>query len=135
MRRFRERENQIAAEVVDCCIEIHRTLGPGLFESVYERILKHELEKRGLTVGRQVSIPVVWDGLQIDDAFRADLLVEGRVLLELKSLDVVPKIAFKQVTTYLKVADLRLGLLLNFGGELMKPGIRRIANGLPDELA
>ena len=72
MRSFREPENRIAAVIVDCCIEIHRALGPGLFESVYERILEHELAKRGLRVSRQVPIPVVWDGLQIDDAFRAD---------------------------------------------------------------
>ena len=133
MREFTHAENQIAAIIVAVCIDIHRRLGPGLFESVYERILCHELRKRGLKVGRQVEVPVVWDDMQIDDAFRADLIVEDLVLIELKSVDALPAIAFKQVTTYLTVTGLRLGLLLNFGEATMKKGIRRVANGLPEE--
>lgn len=126
------RENQLSSIIYDCCYDIHSKLGPGLFESVYERILAYELRKHRLTVSRQTVLPVVWDGHSIDNAFKADLVVEGLVLIELKSVDEVAKIHFKQLHTYLKVTGLRLGILANFGGEKMKEGLTRVVNGLPD---
>lgn len=125
-------ENQIAKEVVDAAVRIHSKLGPGLLESVYEVVLAHELERRGLRVERQVSIPFEFEGLRFEDGLRADILVEGRVILELKSVEQLAKVHPKQLFTYLKLADKRLGLLLNFGSDLMRDGIKRIANGIED---
>jgi len=125
-------ENQIAKEVVDAAVKVHTKLGPGLLESVYEAVLARELEQRGLRVERQVSIPIEYDDLKFDEGFRADIIVEGKVILELKSVELLAKIHFKQLFTYLKLADKRLGLLLNFGANLMKEGIKRIANGMED---
>ena len=125
--------NQIVDIVVDTAVDIHRRLGPGLLESVYRIILKHELTKRGLHVEREVPIPVIWDGFEIELGFRADLIVENVVLLELKSVEHLSAVHKKQLLTYLRVKDLRLGLLLNFGAELMKDGIHRIANGFKPE--
>ena len=107
-------------------------LGPGLFESVYERILVFELRKRGLTVGRQVEMPVVWQGHEIENAFKADIIVNGLVIVELKSVDVVAPIHLKQLQTYLKVSGVRPGIVANFGAERMKKGLVRVVNGLPD---
>lgn len=128
-------ENQIAQQVVDAAIKIHTRLGPGLLESVYETILTRELEQRGLRVARQIPIPIHYDGLRFDEGFRADIIVDGKVILELKSVEQIAKVHAKQLFTYLKLADKRLGLLLNFGAELMKDGIKRIANGMPDSVA
>jgi GxxExxY protein len=125
--------NQIVDIVVETAVDIHRRLGPGLLESVYCIILGHELTKRGLRVEREVPIPVVWDGFTIELGFRADLIVEGISLLELKSVESLAAVHKKQVLTYLRVMDLRLGLLLNFGAALMKDGIHRIANGFETE--
>jgi GxxExxY protein len=125
-------ENQIAKEVVDAAIKVHSKLGPGLLESVYEVVLARELERRGMRVERQVSIPIEYKGLQFDEGFRADIIIEDKVILELKSVEQLAKVHHKQVFTYLKLADKRLGFLLNFGTDLMKDGIRRIANGMPD---
>ncbi len=125
-------ENQIAREVVDAAVRIHSKLGPGLLESVYEVVLAHELERRGLRVERQVPIPIEFDGLRFEEGLRADILVEGRVILELKSVEQLAKVHPKQLFTYLKLADKRLGLLLNFGSDLMREGIKRIANGIED---
>jgi len=125
-------ENQIAKEVVDAAVKVHTKLGPGLLESVYEAVLARELEQRGLRVERQVSIPIEYDDLKFDEGFRADIIVEGKVILELKSVELLAKVHFKQLFTYLKLADKRLGLLLNFGANLMKEGIKRIANGMED---
>jgi GxxExxY protein len=125
-------ENQIAKEVVDAAVKVHGKLGPGLLESVYEVVLAHELGSRGLRVERQVPMPIEFDGLWFEEGFRADLMVEGKVILELKSVEQLAKVHHKQLSTYLKLADKRLGLLLNFGAELMKDGIRRIANGMDD---
>lgn len=125
-------ENQIAKEVVDAAVKVHTKLGPGLLESVYEAVLARELERRGLRVERQVPIPIEYDGLKFDEGFRADIIVEGKVILELKSVEQLAKVHFKQLSTYLKLADKRLGLLLNFGADLMKEGIKRIANGMED---
>lgn len=125
-------ENQIAKEVVDAAVKIHTKLGPGLLESVYEAVLARELERRGLRVERQVPIPIEYEGLKFDEGFRADIILEGKVILELKSVEQLAKVHYKQLSTYLKLADKRLGLLLNFGADLMKEGIKRIANGMED---
>ena len=123
-------ENQIAKEVVDAAVKVHTKLGPGLLESVYEAVLARELERRGLSVERQVPIPIEYEGLRFDEGFRADIIVDGKVILELKSVEQLAKVHHKQLFTYLKLADKRLGLLLNFGADLMKEGIKRIANGM-----
>ena len=125
-------ENEIAKLVVDAAVKIHSKLGPGLLESVYETVLAKELGRRGLTVMRQVPVPIQYEDLNFDEGFRADIIVEGKVILELKSVEQLAKVHHKQLFTYLKLADKRLGLLLNFGAELMKEGIKRIANGLQD---
>jgi GxxExxY protein len=125
-------ENQIAKEVVDAAIKVHSKLGPGLLESVYEVVLARELERRGLRVERQMPVPIECEGLKFDEGFRADIVVEGKVILELKSVDQFAKVHAKQLFTYLKLADKRLGLLLNFGTDFMRDGIKRIANGMED---
>ena len=125
-------ENQIAKDVVDAAVKVHAKLGPGLLESVYEAVLAREIERRGWHVERQVPIPITYDGLRFDEGFRADILVDGKVILELKSVEQLAKVHFKQLTTYLKLADKRLGIILNFGADLMKEGIKRIANGIED---
>jgi GxxExxY protein len=103
-----------------------------LFESVYETVLEYELKKRGLTVARQIGIPVIYDDIQFDEGFRADLIVEQKVIVELKSVERIAPIHHKQVLTYLKLANLRLGLLINFGSLLIKDGITRLVNGLEE---
>lgn len=125
-------ENQIAKEVVDAAVKTHSELGPGLLESVYEIVLARELRRRDLRVERQVPIPIEYEGFRFDEGFLADIIVEGKVILELKSVEQLAKVHHKQLFTYLKLADKRLGLLLNFGAELMKDGINRIANGMED---
>ena len=107
-------ENEIAKIVVDAAIQVHRTLGPGLYESVYETILAHELSKRGLRVERQLPISVSYDGLTFDEGFRADIIVEGKVILELKSVESLSASHKKQIHTCLKLSGLKLGFLLNF---------------------
>jgi GxxExxY protein len=126
-------ENEIAKEVVDAAYKIHVTLGPGLLESVYEAVLEYELKKRGLKVVRQVRMPVVYETVKLDDGYRADMLVGDKVILELKSLEEISAVHKKQLLTYLRLADKRLGLLLNFGEALMKRGISRVVNGLKED--
>jgi GxxExxY protein len=125
-------ENEIARIAVDAAIHVHRTLGPGLFESVYERILEHELKKRSLVVQRQIPVPVVYDGLTFDDAFRADLIMNDSVIIELKSIETLAAVHGKQLLTYLKLTGKKLGLLINFGEVLLKNGIHRVVNGLDE---
>lgn len=122
-------ENIIARQIVDAAWKVHTTLGPGLLDSLYEIALAHELRKRGLVVERQVVIPIVYDNIRFDEGFRADLLVEGKVLVELKSVDEIHPVHFKQTLTQLKMANLKLGLLINFGDAYFKNGIERIING------
>jgi GxxExxY protein len=122
-------ENSISKIVVDSAIYIHRELGPGLLESVYEAVLFRHLLKQGLSVKRQVVVPIEFDGEMYHEGFRADLIVEGKVILELKSIESLVPLHKKQTLTYLRFTDLKLGLLLNFGSELMKHGITRIING------
>jgi len=122
--------NTISGQIVDAAIHVHMRLGPGLLESVYERILAYELEKRGLSVEQQVPVPIVYDDLRFEEGFRADLIVEQSVAVELKSVETLAPIHSKQLLTYLKLLDYRLGLLINFGSPLLKDGIKRIANNL-----
>jgi len=122
-------ENEIGNLVVDTAVEIHKELGPGLLESVYEAILARELERKGLAVKRQVVVPIEFRGMRFDEGFRADLIVEGKVVVELKSVDTINRAHQKQVLTYLKLTGCKLGCLLNFGEALMKNGITRVING------
>ena len=123
-------ENEISKIIVDASYQIHVTLGPGIFESVYEEILEYELIKRGLTVKRQQPIPVVWDDKKFDHGFRADLIVEDKVIVEVKSIEAVAPVHQKQLLTYLRLTDTKLGLLINFNEALIKNGIQRIVNNL-----
>jgi len=123
-------ENEIAKHILDASFKIHRQLGPGLFESVYEHILEHELIKKGIEVKAQVSIPVIWEGVKMDKGFRADLIVDSKVIVEIKSIDAINPVHQKQLLTYLRLTNIKLGLLLNFNEALMKDGIQRIVNGL-----
>ncbi len=126
-------ENEIGKLVVDSAIAVHRELGPGLLETVYEVILEHELQQRGLEVERQVPISIELRGIKFDEAFRADIVVEGKVILELKSIEQVTPAHKKQLQTYLRLTGYKLGYLLNFGESLMKKGITRTVNGLDED--
>ena len=125
-------ENEIAREVVDAAFHIHKTLGPGLLETVYEVVLARELERRGLSVVRQQPVPIVFGDLKFDEGFRADLIVEDKVIVELKSVEQIAPVHKKQLLTYLRLADKRLGLLINFGAAVIKDGISRVVNGLEE---
>ncbi len=123
-------ENEIARQIVDAAFQIHTRLGPGLLESVYEATLAYELARRGLRVRRQVPIPLVYDDVRMDEGFRADLLVEEAVIIEIKSVEALAPVHFKQLLTYLRLADRRLGLLVNFNEALIKDGLHRVVNNL-----
>lgn len=123
-------ENEIATIVVDKCLLIHRKWGPGLFESVYEEVLAYELEKSGLRVEKQKIIEVVYDDIKMDKGFRADIIVENKVILELKADEHILPVHQKQLLTYLKLTEMKLGLLINFNVALIKNGIQRIVNNL-----
>ena len=123
-------ENEIATIVVDAAFRIHKTLGPRLFESVYEAALKYELQKRGLMVVQQLGIPVQYEGLNLGFGFRVDLLVDNKIIIEVKSVEALAPVHNKQLTTYLRLTDLRLGILINFNVNLIKNGIRRVVNKL-----
>jgi GxxExxY protein len=125
-------ENPISKEIVDAAFKIHTKLGPGLLESVYEVILAHELRKRGLNVQRQLLVPVVWDDIQFEEGYRLDLMVEDKVLVEVKSIEAIEKVHKKQLLTYLRLMDKRLGILINFNEELIRDGISRVVNGLEE---
>jgi len=126
-------ENEVGRIVVDAAVKVHRALGPGLLESVYEVVLAHELDGRGLRVERQVPVAIEFDGLKFDEGFRADMIVESKVILELKSVERVTPAHKKQIQTYLKLTRKKLGFLLNFGDALMKDGITRAVNGLEED--
>ena len=123
-------ENDIATEIIGSCIDVHRKLGPGLLESVYETVLAYELTKKRLNVKRQCGISFSYDGLVFDDGFRADLIVEDSVIVELKSVEKISAVHKKQLLTYLRLANMKLGLLVNFNDILLKNGITRIVNDL-----
>ena len=126
------KENEIGTIVVESAIAVHRALGPGLLESVYEVILAKELQERGLKIERQVPVTIEYKGIKFDEGFRADIVVEEKVILELKSVDRVIPAHKKQVQTYLRLTGCKLGYLLNFGAALMKAGITRCVNGLEE---
>ena len=123
-------ENEIAPEIVDAPFHIYKALGPGLLETLYEVILARELEGHGLNVVRQQPVPIVFEGLKFDEGFRADLIVDDKVIVELKSVEQFALVHKKQLLTYLRLADKRLSLLINFGSAVIKNGISRIVNGL-----
>jgi len=122
--------NEISGQVVDAAMKVHTALGPGLMENAYEACLEHELGKRGLLVKRQVALPVVYDGVQIDLGYRLDLLVEDAVIVELKAADRIAPIHEAQLLSYLRLSGKKLGLLINFNVLHLKDGIRRMVNGL-----
>ena len=121
--------NDIGTVIVGCAVKLHQNLGPGLLETVYEVTLAHKLIARGLSVERQVAVPISYDGQQFDEGFRADLIVERKVIVEWMSVEKVHPAHKKQLRTYLKLTGLKLGYLLNFGETLMKDGITRTING------
>jgi GxxExxY protein len=123
-------ENEIAKIIVNTSYDIHVKLGPGLLESVYEEILSYELQNQGLKVERQKPIPVFWKGIKMDIGFRADLIVENKVIVEIKSVELIAPVHPKQLLTYLRITKLKLGLLINFNEKLIKDGITRIVNNL-----
>ena len=125
-------ENEIGTIIVDAAVAVDRELGPGLLETVYEVILAHELTHRGLRVQRQLSMPIEYKGIKFDEGFRADLMVEDKVIVELKSVETVSPAHKKQVQTYLRLGHCKLGYLLNFGEALMKDGITRCVFGLEE---
>lgn len=123
-------ENEIAKEVVDLCFKIHTQYGPGLFESVYEEIFCYEWTKNGIPFLRQQPIPLIHESIKMDAGFRADVIIDNKVVIELKSVEVLAPVHYKQVLTYLKLTGCKLGLLINFNVALIKDGIHRIANKL-----
>ena len=125
-------ENEIAREIVDAAYKVHTTLGPGLLESAYETVLAYELRKRGLVVDLQKPMPVIYEDVTIEVGFRADMIVEDKVIVELKSVEHTSPVHKKQLLTYLRLADKRLGLLINFGSTLIKNGITRVVNRLEE---
>lgn len=125
-------ENDIAKIVVDAAFKTHTRIGPGLLESVYQAVLTYELRQRGLKVVTEQPIPICYEAVELDMAFRADLIVEYKLIVELKSVEEFAPVHKKQLLTYLKLADKRLGLLINFGVALIKDGILRVVNGLPE---
>lgn len=123
-------ENEIATIIVNTAFDIHVKLGPGLLESVYEEIMFFELTKLGLRVEKQKAIPVIWYNIKMELGFRADLIIENKVIVELKSVEAIAPVHPKQLLTYLKITGLKLGLLINFNEKLIKNGITRIVNSL-----
>ncbi len=122
-------DNELTELIIGCAIRVHRQLGPGLLESIYEECLVHELCKAGLSVERQPIMPVVYDGLRMDSGYRIDIWVEKRIIIELKAVELLTDVHFAQLMTYLRLANCRLGLLINFNVVLLKNGIKRVANG------
>ena len=125
-------ENEIGKIIIDTAVNLHKNLGPGLLESVYEIIMMKLLSKKGLSVQRQVSIPIKYEEEQFDEGFRVDLFIEGKVIIELKSIEKITDVHKKQLLTYFKLSDTKLGFILNFGAGLMKEGIIRSVNGLSE---
>jgi GxxExxY protein len=122
-------ENDIATIILGCAIEVHKQLGPGLLESAYEACLVYELKEKGLNVIQQAALPVIYKDVKLEAGYRIDLLVENKVIIEIKSVDALADIHLAQVLTYLKLKDLKLGLLINFNSVLLKEGIKRVVNG------
>jgi len=123
-------ENEISAVIIHSCFTIHQKLGPGLLESVYEEILAYELSEAGLRFTRQTGLPVYYKGIKLEIGFRADLIVEDKVIVEIKSVENIAPVHPKQLLTYLRITGLKLGLLINFNQALIKTGIHRVVNNL-----
>jgi GxxExxY protein len=123
-------ENDIAKRIVDCCFKIHKQYGPGLFESVYEEIFCYEWNKTGIPFVRQFAVSLVHESIKLDAVFRADVIIDNKVIIEFKSIEVLSQVHYKQVQTYLKLTGLKLGLLINFNVPLIKEGMHRIVNNL-----
>jgi GxxExxY protein len=126
-------ENEIAKQILDAAFLVHTKLGPGLLESIYEVIIAYELKKKGLTAERQKAMPIMYDDIRFDEAFRSDIVVNGKVIAELKSVEALLPVHAKQVLTQLRLSGLKLGLLINFGEAHLRNGIKRIINGRLDE--
>lgn len=124
------RENELAAIVIDCGLKVHRKLGPGLLESVYEECLHYEILKKGLKIERQKILPVEYDNIQLTNGYRLDLIVEEKLIIELKAVEDIHELHFAQLLTYLKLSKTKLGLLINFNVPLFKDGVRRVVNRL-----
>lgn len=124
------RENTISNVIIGACIEIHKDIGPGLLESVYEELLFHELEAKRLNVKRQLPMPLSYKGNEFETAYRLDLLVEDKVIVELKSVERLAPVHYAQLLTYLRLSDKKLGLLINFNEKLLRDGVHRMVNGL-----
>ena len=122
-------ENEIAKIIVDAAYKVHSRLGPGLLEAVYEVLLAHEIGERGLRVERQVPIPIEYNGIKFQEGFRADMIVEGKVIIEIKSVETIQRVHKKQLLTYLRLTEMKLGLLINFGTDLIKNGVSRVLMG------
>ena len=127
-------ENEIARQIVNVAYKIHTELGPGQLETAYQAVMVYELQKLGLRVEAEKPIPLIYESLRVEAAFRADLIVEDKVIVELKSVEILMPVHMKQVLTYLRLTNKRLGLVINFGAELLKQGIRRVANKLDEEV-
>ena len=125
--------NDITSIIIEETFYIHRKLGPGCFESVYEEILAYRLAKRGLSIERQRGAPVVFEEVRMNVGFRADIIVEGKELIEIKSLELLPRVAEMQVLTYLRLTQIQIGLLINFNVEKLTDGVKRIANNYVEE--
>ena len=126
--------NELTAIVIDCCIKIHSRIGPGCFEKVYEEILYYELTKIGIKVQRQLILPIVYDELHLENAYKLDLLLEDKLVVELKTVHPLPSVYFKQIKTQLSLLNLKHGMLVNFKVELMKDGIHRDFNNFGKEI-
>ena len=124
------KENQIATVIVDCAFKVHNALGPGLLEAVYEAAMVYELTQRGLNVTAQQGIPASYHDVKLDVGFRADIIVENKVIIEIKSVEALAPVHSKILLTYLRLTSIKLGLLINFEVDLIKNGIRRVVNGL-----
>lgn len=123
-------ENQISRIVFDCALKVHKKLGPGLLESSYEACLHYELVKEGLTVERQKALPLIYEDVKLEVGYRLDLLIEDKVIIELKAVKELNDVHLAQVITYLKLSDCKLGMLINFNVALIKNGIKRVVNNL-----
>ncbi len=126
-------ENNLATIIVDCAFKVHTILGPGLLETVYREALAYELRKRGLNVSVERAIPAVYEDVRLELGFRADIVIENKVIIECKSIEALAPVHGKVLLTYLRLADMRLGLLINFNVTLIKDGIRRVVNNLPEQ--
>ena len=125
-------ENELAAHVIDAAFQIHRRLGPGLLETVYEVVLAKAFATKGLNAERPVAVPIRLDGIIFEQGFRADLIVEKRLIVEVKSVQELHPVSLKQLLTYLRLSDCRLGLLINFGEKYLRDGLKRVVNDLPE---